>query len=242
MSLIFRLPVIFALGIISGCSGDSNNANKAQSEDDEICQVIKSAAPKTSSTIDYFGDGSDGELYLGENEVFLLDERNYNFDNIYVEVNSILETSDQARDGVGKIVINSRGDCEFYGDFILEDYKGLLEINCYGTTIVASLISVPLGSVSFSHMGEIDTTDTSTQENSVVIGSTLTLSGSIPAPQATSIIVSSLNTAGDFINTGIDNSLNTTDTTEIIDLGSTITITSPPVFVIDGVGAEFCVD
>ncbi len=137
---------------MTGCLDDNSHSTNSQANNDENCPTTSliSQRTSTSTTLD-FGDGSDGEFYLAEDEVFLLDEKTYNFSNVYTELDSILTASDQAKGGTEKIVINSVGNCDFFGNIILTDYNGTFEINCNGTINLGGTITASTGSINLEN-------------------------------------------------------------------------------------------
>ncbi len=154
----YKLPIILSLGLMTGCLDDNSHSTNTQANNDENCPTTNLISQRTlTPTTLYFGDASDGEFYLAEGDVFLLDEQVYNFSNAYTEPGSTLTISDEARDGTGKIVINSVGNCDFFGDIMLADYNGELEINCFGTfnlggfIYIGSAINTSTGSINLEN-------------------------------------------------------------------------------------------
>jgi len=150
--------LLIVLFLLSACSEENSNEPEVlQSENlscltesniiiddssDEISNVV------SSEEISYFGDGMDGEFYLASGEVFNLEEKSYNYSNVYLEADSILSATDQVKEGVDSIQINSVGSCNILGDINLVGYRGTLIINCYSQINLGGAVNVPNGSLS----------------------------------------------------------------------------------------------
>ncbi len=145
-------PVI-TIGLLTACVGgdesDSSESDRPLHYWEECEPSKRTIRSMPESSIEKIGTDSDGELYLAAGETLFLDERAYNFTNIYLESDSIIKVSEVAKNGLGKIQINSLGSCEFYGDIKLENYRGMLEISCFNI-VVGGEISTPVGSMNIS--------------------------------------------------------------------------------------------
>ncbi len=165
----YKLPIILSLGLMTGCLDDNSHSTNTQANNDENCPTTNLISQRTlTPTTLYYGDASDGEFYLAADDIFPLDEQIYNFSNVYTEPGSTLTVSDGARGGTEKIVINSVGNCDFFGDIMLADYNGTLEINCY-STINFSIGSISLGATEL----------TATDASSVVVNSSELIIGEV---------------------------------------------------------------
>ncbi len=122
------------IGFLFGCGGESQK--KDEKEMSEIIladECVSSKAGSFKSTpmenID-FGDGSDGELYLAYDDVFLLEEKEYNFTNVNLDQGSLLMMVGELSEGEGIIQINSLGVCNLLGDVDISNYRGTFILNC----------------------------------------------------------------------------------------------------------------
>jgi len=215
----YKLAIILSLGLMTGCLEDSSHSENSRANNEETCPTTNLISQRTSTTR-HFGDGSDGEFYLAEDETFLLDEETYNFSNVYTELDSILAASNQAKDGTGKIVINSVGNCEFFGNIILADYNGTLEINCYSTLNLWGTIN--LGGTVVASTGSI-----SLENSEVIAGEEFEFgSDSIIFSDISSAVISS----GELTFSGVS-----TAETPTLELGETTIINQPSLGVVEGV-------
>ncbi|MBL4796797.1 MAG: hypothetical protein JKY50_05255 [Oleispira sp.] len=140
---------IILIGSVIACKEDNDKSNvsldiqegtqkeviapsEAQDEIPECPEFGPSIQAMSINGVQEFNDGSDGDFYLATGETFTLEERIYNFNNIYLENNSNVEISEQANKDTAVIKINALGSCEFYGNLNFEGYEGTVEIRCDG--------------------------------------------------------------------------------------------------------------
>lgn len=124
---------ILSVLLIVGCSDDQKDKESTDAliSDSSGCSGAKTTAIRVSQSIDEdFGDGSDGELYLGFDQQLLLEDKVYNFTNIYTEEGSYVNLAEITTNQDSIITINALGNCELHGDIILPGYTGTLSISC----------------------------------------------------------------------------------------------------------------
>lgn len=173
---------VIVLTLILACS----EKDEETSDESLTCKPLDSAVQKKFEFEDPdFGDGTDGELYLASGETLFLEERVYNFNNVYLEVDATLEASDLVTNESGTIRINALGGCEFFGNIKLQHYNGVLEINCYSHISLGGVVDVPNGEVSITTSSE-----------------TLTSADDLTALEAGSTIGGSISIDDEFVITG----------------------------------------
>jgi hypothetical protein len=137
------------IGSVIACKEDNDKSNvspdiqeeaqkeviappESQNELPECPELTASSQRMSVNSVQEFNNGSDGDFYLATDETFILEERIYNFNNIYLENNSNVEISEQANKDTAVIKINALGSCDFYGNLNFEGYEGAVEIRCDG--------------------------------------------------------------------------------------------------------------
>lgn len=139
---------IILIGSVIACKEDSDQSNASSDIQEEAQKEViappepqneilecSEAAPSIqvmsiASTPDV--SGSDGDYYLASGEVAVLEDREYNFNNIYLESNSTINISEQAKTDSAFIKINALGSCDLNGLVNIIDFKGTLQIHCDG--------------------------------------------------------------------------------------------------------------
>ncbi len=171
----FRIiSIIMIIGFLFGCGGESQE--KEMSEISLADECVSSKAGSFRSTpmenID-FGDGSDGELYLAYDDVFLLEENEYNFTNVNLDQGSLLTIVGELSESDGTIQINSLGVCNLLGDVDISNYRGTFILNCNSIVLEGSY-NHPSGNTVLTTPGSIlfsDETSTNVTESTISTGS-----------------------------------------------------------------------
>jgi len=170
------------IGSLIACKEDNKESTSSHVPAEEIsaCQASVAsiqAVPKeevstraiSANSSQDFGEDSAADFYLASGEVGFLEDREYNFNNIYLESNSIINISEQANTDSAFIKIHALGSCDLNGVFNLDGYKGTLELRCDGQFNTGGTINVSNSSVSSSII-ELRT-------NGILITKSETLSG-----------------------------------------------------------------
>jgi hypothetical protein len=150
---------IILIGSVIACKEDNDKSNvspdiqeeaqkeviappESQNELPECPELTASSQRMSVNSVQEFNNGSDGDFYLASGEVGFLEDREYNFNNIYLESNSTIKISEQANTDSAFIKIHALGSCDFYGNLNFEGYEGTVEIRCDGQmTFGAALTS-----------------------------------------------------------------------------------------------------
>ena len=123
-----------------------------------VCPELGSSIQAMSvNSVQQFDDGSDSDFYLASGEVSFLEDREYNFNNIYLETNSTIKISEQANTDSAFIKIHALGSCDLNGEVNIEGYKGTLEIRCDGQFNPGGVLRVSGSSVELSSNGIVVT-------------------------------------------------------------------------------------
>lgn len=154
---------IMLIGSLIACKEDNKESTSSHVPAEEIsaCQASLAsiqAVPNdelptrtiSANSPQNFGENSAADFYLASGEVGFLEDREYNFNNIYLESNSIINISEQANTNSAFIKIHALGSCDLNGVFNIEGYKGTLEIRCDGQFNTGGVINVSSSSVSSS--------------------------------------------------------------------------------------------
>ncbi len=190
LSSIYKLCTsIILVGSVIGCSEDNDESTSSHVSEEEVsaCQTsatsIQSVSNEEVSTrvisannSQDFNEGSDGDFYLASGEVSFLEDREYNFNNIYLESNSTLSISEQANTDSAFIKIYAQGSCDFNGEFNIEDYKGTLEVRCDGQFNSGGTLRISGSSVELRSSGILVTKTEANSEEEGSAGSGVVIS------------------------------------------------------------------
>ncbi|NRB40012.1 MAG: hypothetical protein HRU20_16345 [Pseudomonadales bacterium] len=179
---IFSTYIVSTLLLIA-CS-DDRDSNSAKDQAAECTENNTLNRKVIRSTVSGFGDGTDGEFYLDVGEEFLLEEKIYNFTNVYTNKGSSIRLKNTSQNKDAIIEINSVGNCEFLGDIILPQFLGTLRLKCYSVISFNGNIDVSNGDLEIETPSIVIITPDeltkvyrgSTISNSVVIGEISTFS------------------------------------------------------------------
>lgn len=132
------------LPLMSACLEDKNNNSDI---DPKACIEPKAFInSEHQSRMASTEDNNDGDLYLSNEQEFLLEDKTYNFTSIYTEEGSTLTLANITSDQNSIITLNTLGSCDIHGDISLDEYTGTLIIKCANQLNMSGSIHLSGGS------------------------------------------------------------------------------------------------
>ncbi|MFT5103883.1 MAG: hypothetical protein ACI86C_001543 [Candidatus Latescibacterota bacterium] len=193
------ISIAMIIGFLFGCGGESQEETEKERIEtvsaDECVNAKESPSKSRHMKSIGFGDGSDGEFYLAYDDVFQLEEREYNFTNVNLDLGSLLTVVGELSESEGTIHINSLGVCNLLGDVDISEYGGTFILNCNSSITMEGSYSHPNGNTSLATSEWILTsveTSTNISESTISVGTTdisgaelSTISASVVAGEVT---------------------------------------------------------